>query len=319
MASVVHRRYLSAEEARRRRPARFPATMSPVGWVSGAVAVAWTLLQLQPLTQFGALDAPRWGDDALLVIRTLGDAAVMALPAGLALGFRGARRANPWLFWGMVLLALAQLARPLFSNLASWMIDTWDPTGEGLSDPSSPISIALRLVSLGIGLLAVGGALGFSVGLRDAGARPARIVVIVMAAAGALVAGLILLPGLPFDTIDWLAIGNILSLLSIALSLLAIALWFVISARLAVGWATRLSPRRAWVFGGAAGALLLVARLGQTLLSLVGGSSDLVDMFQATGTAVVVIWSISWLLLLAALALGLGRGRRVRRHQFFEW
>ncbi|HEY5433825.1 MAG TPA: hypothetical protein VIK13_01205, partial [Candidatus Limnocylindrales bacterium] len=110
MTHVAHRRFLTTAETQARRPLGAAQRLGPVGWVFTLLAVTWAVIELRPLTEFSAFDS--LDKDALLVVRTLGEVALLALPAGLLLGFPGARRRNPWLFRGLVLLALVQLAQP---------------------------------------------------------------------------------------------------------------------------------------------------------------------------------------------------------------
>ena len=136
MAHVAHRRLLTTAEARARRPLSAVQRLGPVGWVFTVLAVAWAVVELRPITEFSAFDS--LDQDALLVVRTLGDAALLALPAGLLLGFPGARRRNPWLFRGAVLLALVQLTQPAMRALQDWLITQADPSLEGFNPCSRP-------------------------------------------------------------------------------------------------------------------------------------------------------------------------------------
>ena len=67
MAAIEQRRVMSRAEAKFRRPVRFPATVSPVGWAFALLALGQLVIRVQPLLAPGALDAPRWGDDARLL------------------------------------------------------------------------------------------------------------------------------------------------------------------------------------------------------------------------------------------------------------
>ncbi len=256
-------------------------------------------MALRPLTEFSAFDSV--DKDALLIVRTLGDVAIVALPAGLLLGFPGARRRNPWLFRGVVLLALVSLVQPALRALQGWVLDQVDPAAGGFS----PLYAATAMVSMAVGIVALAAVWAVSDGLFDAGARPRRLVLALVAAAAVV---LELWFVVPLIVDNGLAIfrNGILDIASLAISVAFSAAWYVVSARLVVGFTVGLVPRRAWAAGALAGALFIIGRLAMTLqlwaVQLSGGTP--VNL----GPALQVASSAVWVLLLVALCLGLGRG-----------
>lgn len=316
MARVEHRRIVTAAEARSRRPTGAARRLGPVGWAFAGIAVAWLGVELRPLLDWGAFETPSWSGTAMLVVRAVGNAAILALPAGLLLGYPAARRRNRWLFRGMVLLALVQLADPALNAAAGWVRDqSADPFGDGLG----PLEAALSMLSLATGVMSLTGALAISDGLFDAGARPRRLVIAVIATAGV---GLQLAFIVPLIMVNGLEVfrAGVIDVLRLAVSLALFGAWYVIGLRLAVGFPAGLRPRRAWAVGGVAGALFVGERLATVLLSWAVGAGQVPEI---AGPVTAVIASAVWVLLLVALALGLGRGsdrgagdrRRIRRHE----
>ncbi|MHB8893354.1 MAG: hypothetical protein ACYC65_15070 [Candidatus Limnocylindrales bacterium] len=304
MASVAHRRVLTAAEVRGRRRVSPAARLGPVGWVFAVIAVLWLGNELRPLLAWGAFDQLNWGEDATLIVRALGDAAMLALPAGLLLGFPAAGRRNRWLLRGVVLVALAQLARPALDAAQQWAFDGgfYGPSGEA----TSPAGLAVTMLSVATGLLSLAGVWSTSDGLAAAGARPRRAAVIAIAAAAVGVQGAFIVRYVVDGEVNMLSAYG-LDLLRIALSLAVIALWFVVAARLLVGAAAGLVPSGAWVVGGIAGGLLLAVQLASTAFQFLGGLGD----FSSLVWPVMSIASSAvWVLLLAALAMGLGRDTR---------
>lgn len=304
MARLVQRRVLTAAEAAARKPIGPAARLGPVGLIFAAIAVLWLGNELRPLLAWGAFDQLNWGTDANLILRALGDAAMLALPAGLLLGFPSAGRRNRWLLRGVVLVALAQLARPALDAAQQWAFDggLYGPSGEA----TSPAGLAVTMLSVATGLLSLAGVWSTSDGLAAAGARPRRAAVIAIAAAAVGVQGAFIVRYVVNGEVNMLSSYG-LDLLRIALSLAVIALWFVVAARLLVGAVAGLAPSRAWVVGGIAGGLLLAVQLASTVFQFLG---SLGDFSSLVWTVMGIASSAVWVLLLAALAMGLGRDTR---------
>jgi hypothetical protein len=310
MAAIEQRRVMSRAEARTRRPVRFPATISPLGWAFALLALARLVIRVQPLLAPGALDAPRWGDDTRLLLDALGEAAVIGLPAALALGFPAAPSRNRWLVRGVVLLALAPLARIAVSWLQERVFEI-DELATDAFDPSTPLGLGLAILTLSTALVAIAGAWSLSDGLDEAGATPRRGVLLVSAIAGVAVVAATYGGYVVGNEVDMASFA--VSVVSLALSAVVIALWFAIAARLAVGWADGLAPRAAWVSGATAGALLVASDLASAAAVQLGG-------FTAWDDPLLVVLSlmnpVAWILLATAFALGLGRGWPQRPHGY---
>ena len=319
MARVAHRHVLTAAEAAALRPRSPAARLGPVGWFFAVIALLWLGNELRPLLEWGAFDRLNWGDDATLIVRTFGDAALLALPAGLLLGFPAARRRNPWLFRGVVLLALSQVVGPALRAVQTWPFEgsLWDPSAEGID----PIGIAISLLTVAAALVSLAAVWAISDGLADAGARPRRVVVWLAAIAGIGAELTFIVPYVLSNDVDLLGTMG-LSLVRTAISLMVIGLWYVVATRLLVGAASGLVPRHAWAMGGIAGGLVLVQQLmGKAYgLGLLGSPGD---VFEAFGIAMSVASAGVWVLLFVALVLGLGRGtnrpagerRRIPRYE----
>src|SRR3990172_6550122 len=224
MAAIEQRRVMSRAEARTRRPVRFPATISPLGWVSAWVGVVRLAITLQPLLSPGALDAQRWSDDARFLIGALGEGAVMGLPAAVALGFPSARRRNRWLFRGAVLLALNPLAGMAVRWLQLRVAEIADPFVESVFDPATPLGLSLALLSLSTALIAIAGAWSLSDGLDEAGARPRRGGLPAAAVAGVAVVAAMSLPYFTFDETRLVSADFALDMAGIGTSAIVIAL-----------------------------------------------------------------------------------------------
>jgi hypothetical protein len=298
MTHVAHRRFLAAAESKARRPLTAAQRLGPVGWTFAALAVTWAVIELWPLTQFSAFDSP--DQDALLVVRTLGDAALLALPAGLLLGFPGARRRNRWLFRGLVLLALVQLAQPAMRALQGWVLEQVDLSAEGFD----PLYAAMSMVSMAIGVVSLAAVWALSDGLFDSGARPRRALLVVIAGA-AVALGLAVLVQVVADNGLGVFRDGALDIARFAISTAIYAGWFVVGTRLVAGFAARLAPRRAWVLGGLAGGLFLIDSVVTTLQLWAG---PLGTTLLSLGPVLIVASSAVWVLLFFALASGLGRG-----------
>jgi hypothetical protein len=99
------------------------------------------------------------------------------------------------------------------------------------------------------------------------------------------------------------------NLAGLLMGLAEIALWFAVGTRLAAGPTFRLRPRRAWLMGAVAGALILVARFAYPLLLMTRIQSLEVALVLGVGT------SFGWIVLFLAFAAGLGRGRERREER----
>ncbi|MEW6225369.1 MAG: hypothetical protein AB1627_12155 [Chloroflexota bacterium] len=310
MAAIEQRRVMSRAEAKFRRPVRFPATVSPVGWAFALLAMGQFVIRVQPLLAPGALDAPRWGDDARLLVDAVGEAAIIGLPAALALGFPAAPSRNRWLVRGVVLLALAPLASMAVSWFRERIIEIADPSALFAFDPSTPLGLGLAVLSLSTMLITIAGAWSLSDGLDEAGATLTRGVLVLAGSAG--VAVVLAAYGGYVVGIELELATFALSVVGLVLSAIVLALWFVIAARLAVGWVDGLAPRVAWVVGTVAGVLLVGRFVASAVIGLTGG-------FEGDDGRLVVLSLISptaWILLFAAFALGLGRGWPFRRRGY---
>jgi hypothetical protein len=302
---IVNRR-----RAARRRPEPrgldgVVACLSPVGWLSAGLAVVWVIAGLQPLTNPGVLGQAGFAALAMHVFRTMGDAAMVALPAALELGYPGVGRRNRRLRRGFVLLALAGVLRPVLGFAQTLIVNTMDPGSEQVFDPATALGLAFTLLSIASGLLLVGGLWATSDGLADAGASPRRLVVPLMAVAGAAVTVIAYLPYLG-QGLDMTKVAGWVNLAALALSLLQIGLWIAVGVRLVYGGVMGLPPRPAWLAGLAAGVLILVLRFGSPAALAIQQDLGLGPILSGIGSAMGI------LLLLAAIE-GLGRGTRRRR------
>ena len=177
-------------------------------------------------------------------------------------------------------------------------------------------------MSLAIGVVSLAGAWALSDGLFDAGARPRRAALVVIAAAAV---GLELVYLVPIVVANGLGVfrNGVLDLVSLAVSVALYAVWYIVGARLVIGLAAGLLPRRAWLVGAVAGALFIIESLVTTLTLAAG---QLWGIPVSLGLLVPVAASAVWVLLFAALVLGLGRGtdrgagerRRVPRYQLLR-
>lgn len=315
MARLAHRHFLTRAERRARSPRSGTDRISPIGWAFAALAGAWAAVRLRPLLDPGALDPMDWGDATMLVVATLGQAARIALPAALAFGFVAAPRRNPWLWRASMLLALTTFVAPLTSWIRDRIIELLDPELERIFDPASPPGltfVAFGAVGIGISILAL---VALAFGLQDAGARLSRPLVIVLAALGGAFA---ILAIAPFTVIGSTAGGVTPELawfvVSVALTSILHALWFIVVGQLIAGVRLGLVPVAAWaiaVVTGLLGASVLI--LSAALTGIGGGLPDWA--FTAFG----IVTSLIWVPLFVAFALGLGRGPRARTRQFAIW
>ena len=262
MASLEHRRVLSAVEAGAHRPKPFHARLPLTAWLFVAAAVVWLAWELRPLLAPGALDAMDLPNDATFVARILGDASTIALPAALAFGYPGVSRRNRWLWYAAVTMASARLAQDLLTAASGWILEIAEPFTNRLYDATARAGVnvlvdAVWLLPLiGFALVAVSMWM-LAKGLADAGARPSRLAVIAIAAVGLGLALLSIAPlflgdAAPVELDDQLRLG-----LTIPITLGIVAFSFVASLRLVIGWWTGLVPARAWAIGAAWGVLTI--------------------------------------------------------------
>ena len=312
MATIVHRRLAPATgPAAPRGPGANLDSITWIGWLFALGGFAWLVYSLRPLLQLGDIRTWDWAVVSDLVLRSVRDAAIVAMPFALELGVPGARRRTPWLMRGLVLLALDQLSKPVLSYAREFAFTELDPGG----DPflyDTPLALSLGLLSLATNLLTIGGAWGLSDGLADAGSRPRPRLLASVVIIGTAISVIAYLPvsgffgegAVPGDQpVFWLNLAALL------MGLVEIALWFAVGTRLAAGPAFRLRPRRAWLLGAAAGAVILLARFGYPLLFIARIQSPELPLALAVGT------SAGWIVLFLAFAAGLGRGRERREER----
>jgi hypothetical protein len=309
LSTIVHRRLApSTGPAAPRGPGASLDSITWVGWLFALGGFAWLVYSLRPLLQIGDIGTWDWAVVGDLVLRSLRDAAIVAMPFALELGVPGARRRTPWLMRGLVLLALDQLSKPVLGYAREFAITELDPGGNPfLYD--TPLAVSLGLLTLATNLLTIGGAWALSDGLADAGSRPSPRRVASVVVVGTAISVIAYLPvsgffgegAIPGDQpAFWL------NLVGLLMGLVEIALWFAVGARLAAGHTFRLRPRRAWLLGAIAGAMILVARFAYPLLLMSRIQSFELSLALAVGT------SFGWIVLFVAFAAGLGRGRERR-------
>jgi hypothetical protein len=312
MPTIVHRRYArDAGPSATRGPGAGLDALTWVGWVSAAAAFGFVVFGLRSLLDLGDFRFWDWNQVATTVLTTLRDAAFVVLPAALELGVPGARRRTPWLMRGAVLLALEQVSRPALDAVRDQYF-TLVPDAFDLGF-DTPAGLALMLVGLAVTLVGIAGAWALSDGLADAGARPRRWVLTGAVAAGLAVSLYAYLPVYGFFTEG--AVFEIekplwwVNLAGLVLGFVDLALWLVVSVRLASGPVLRLRPRRAWLIGAAAGLGVLVLRFALPVIFVWGPSSpDLVWLLPFVSAG-------PWILLAVAFAAGLGRGRERREER----
>ena len=263
MARLAHRRILTQAEARARRPRKSAQRLGLTGWFFVVIAVAWAAVELWPIAQLGAFGSLY--DGALLVVRTVGDVAVVALPAALLLGSPNARRRNPWLFRGVVLLALVQLGHPATRAISAWVFEQVDLETGGFS----PLFAAQTMLSLALSIVSLAAVWSVSDGLFDAGARPHRAVLVVIAGAVIVLEVVFIVPVVVANGLEVFSNGA-LDIVSLVIGTASAVAWYMVVTRLVVGFTVGLVPRRAWALGALAGVLLVVETLATTLLLWVG-------------------------------------------------
>jgi hypothetical protein len=284
--------------------------MTRVGWLFALLGIGWFAWDLRFLLDLGGPVQLSWAAVLQGILAAARGAAVVAMPAALEIGVPGARMRTRWLYRGLVLLSLEQLARPLLSLLQQLAFDSLGP--EALQ-PSldQPISLALVLAALAVNLLALAGTWSLSDGLADAGARARRWLIAVVVAVAMALTLVAYLPGFGFfaegSVFDLSSLALWANLLGLAVGLVEIALWVVVAVRLLAGvLGRRLRPREAWLYGGLAGLLILAVRIGYPLVMLSGITNDGLTL------ALNAIAAGPWIFLFIAFTAGLGRGRERR-------
>ena len=320
MASLEHRRVLSAVEVGGQRPKPFYARLPPTARLFAVAAVIWLLWELRPLLEPGALDAMDLPNDAMFAARNLGDASTVALPAALAFGYPAVQRRNRWLWNAAVTMAVARLAQYLLTVASGWILQAFDSFTSRLYDAtvSTAVSVAVEVVWLlpliAFALVAVSMWM-LSKGLADAGARPSRVAVLGIAAVGLGLSLLSIAPiflgdSAPVELADQVRLG-----LTIPITLAIVSFSFVAALRLVIGWWSGLVPVRAWAIGAAWGVLTIrIPVIAMSMQSI--GSEGLPDW---AWTAYALLTLVQGFLLFIAFALGLGRGPALRRRRFEIW
>ncbi len=284
--------------------------MSRVGWLFMVLGVGWFVWNMRFLLDLGGPVQWSWPAVLQAILGAARGAAVIAMPAALEIGVPGARKRTRWLYRGLVLLSLEQLARPVLSQLQQLAFDS---LGAESMQPSldRPISLALVMASLSVSLLALAGTWSLADGLADAGARPRRWILGGVLAAAMAVTLAAYLPGFGFfvegSVFDFSSLALWTNLLGLVIGLVEIALWVVVGVRLVAGaLGRRLRPREAWLYGGLAGVLLLAVRVGFPLI--------LMARFEGDGLTLALnaIAAGPWIFLFIAFTAGLGRGRERR-------
>ncbi|MEI7744396.1 MAG: hypothetical protein WCK58_11710, partial [Chloroflexota bacterium] len=163
--------------------------------------------------------------------------------------------------------------------------------------------LAIVMVSYAIGILSITGAWAFSDGLSDAGARLKRPILWLAAAIGPIA---MLIAYAPYfgQAIDLGQFVGWLNVIGLSLSLVLVARWSIVAARLVLATSDRLKPQRAWFIAWLAGVLLVVERIGSPVQIIVdpkGENLMLRTLVSASGSAV-------WIALFVAALIGLGRG-----------
>ena len=320
MASLEHRRVLSPVEARAHRPRPILERLPTIGWLFAAAAGVYLLWELRPLLEPGALDAMDLPDDAGFVARSIGTATTVALPAALLYGYPAVRRRNRWLWYAAVTMAVARLAQYLLTVASGWILETFDSFIGRLYDTTVHTAVAagaelvFLLPLIGVALVAVSMWM-FAKGLADAGARPTRLAVVAIAAAGlglslASIAPVLLGDSAPVELADQLRLG-----LTIPITVAIVAYSFVAALRIVIGWWSGLEPSVAWAIGAAWGVITIGVPVIVMALQYVGAQG--LPEWAWTGYGLIIL--AQDYLLFIAFGLGLGRGPALRRRRFSIW
>ncbi len=314
MATIVHRRPAPrrAPEAPRGPGGSFDS-LTWVGYASLVAAFGFLVFGLRPLADMG--DPRTWDLSNVfgLVVSSVRNAAVVALPAALEWGVPGARRVTPWLLRGTVLIALEPLLRAGLRLVQGWWFDFQAANDLLTDDPlgyDTPFGVAIWLVGLAISIVGMAGAWSLSDGLADGGGRLRRRLIVVLVTVGTLAVLATYVPYLgylePGATIDVGSIVMWMSLVGLALDLVDNAIWLMVAARLIAGFVAQVRPRAAWGLGALAASGMFVIRLLGPVLTLWSPEGGY-------GYAFAAVSVLSWVLLVVAFLAGLGRGRIRRR------
>ncbi len=309
LATIVHRRPAApfGPEAPRGPGGSFDS-LTWVGYASLVAAFGFLVFGLRPIAELG--DPRMWdlGNVFFIVVGSLRNAAVVALPAALEWGVPGARRLTPWLMRGTVLIALEPLLRTGLRSVQGWYLES--QSGEDLFGYDTPFGVALGLMALAISIVGMAGAWSLSDGLADAGGRLRRRLVVALVAVGTVAVLATYLPLFgylePGATIDFGSVLLWINLGALVIDLIDNAIWLMVAARLVAGFVAHVRPRVAWGLGAIAGCGMFVIRLLGPVLTLWVPTGGYGYVLSLVGVA-------SWVLLVVAFLAGLGRGRARRR------
>jgi hypothetical protein len=313
MARIVHRHRLPSlapAPGIRRLPARGRLFLA-----LAAVAAAVELWPAVNATWLGVTDV--LGEFASVLPTAFRNAAVVGLPAAVVWAQPRARRVNPWLWKGAVIVAVVQLARYPADRFTRALIEAANVGEPGAAVPAFALA---SVVGLLLAFLTTLGIWALSEGLMDAGARLAKAVI---AGLGLAVVGIVVVAFGPSvmaaiqEGGDPLLAVNLASVLVNALYLFSLAL---LAGRSVAGAIGRLDPRLAWRLGAVAAvslAVVPVVSLGLTIL----GSASQTALPEVLFTALRLSVFLGWPLLAVAFASGMGAqprwvdGFRARRHR----
>jgi hypothetical protein len=288
--------------------ARFTAPLTWIGWLSLPATVLFLVWQVPPgLSDSGAPDGIQW----LWLMTTLGNAALILLPAAIELGYPNVARRNPWLRRGAVLIALQQVGYAAIGALFSWAFSAGLGVNTSVdTDPTFVLQAAYLVAAFALGVVAIAGWLAFGDGLWRAGARPAPRVL--LSIVGALVVIQAIVLGIEAGPQDWASTSG-LSAAVVGVRLLLGVGQVAATATVAILllWGTRagLAPRRAWRIGAVA-AVVLAAAYAIGFVAPWVQSSDLAQLMLTVYVGLGAAWP---LLVVVACLAGLGRGTETRR------
>jgi hypothetical protein len=220
--------------------------------------------------------------------------------AALFIRHPDARRSLPLLAFGLGLMTLGQLLT-LIDGPITRLIDSLAPSSEvfvGLS----PAVVAYQVATGLIGIVAV---LYLGAGLASARRRPIHIAersftgVVAIIGIATVVLPYALVPlQLPTTPFEWALVA-----IGLVLSLLHALVWSYVVAVAFGGWMAGEAPRLGWGLALLAGALGLALRILTAMLLVIGNLSG--GLSQPALTAVGLLGTAGWVLLLAAFAAGL--------------
>jgi hypothetical protein len=294
MGRTVHRRYRTGTVVPQ-GVGRLPV----VGRVFVVLAALAALAELWAVVDAWQLGASEWWSDVPQLLPVAARAAaIVVLPAAVAWASPTRFRANPWLWRGVLLVAVAQLLRYPATLLQRALVDAY-----GGGDADTTLFLAQAAIGLALGFLSVLAVWALSEGVKDAGGR-SRGAVAFAAVVG--IAGFLLLvvPGLAAGvTVDLQLAVNVLSVGLNGLFLFASAL---LAARLLAGVLRRVPPAVAWRVGAIGGWVVLVLpslSLASLLVSVYVLPPGEGVSIPYLGVATYFGWP------LIALALGMGMAR----------